>query len=154
MTEIGVISDTHGLLRPEALDALQGVSHILHAGDVVSNDIIPQLEAIAPVTVVRGNCDGGSVGGQLPMTETVQIEDAHIYMVHIREDLDIDPVAAGMHAVVFGHTHKPYESIQDGVLYYNPGSAGPRRFDLPITLARWTIDGTDIKTNLIELVAQ
>lgn len=149
MMEIGVISDTHGLLRPEAIDALQGVEHILHAGDVVGDDILPQLEAIAPVTAVRGNCDSGALARSLPITEAVQFEQATIYMIHIRESLDIDPASSGFQAVVFGHTHEPLCERRDGVLYLNPGSAGPRRFSLPITVARMRVDGVSVEAEII-----
>jgi uncharacterized protein len=134
MTLVGVISDTHGLLRPEVAAALANVSQILHAGDVGSADVLDQLRAIAPVTAVRGNVDTGRLAEALPMDALVSIGDADIYMLHNLREMDIDPKAAGIAAVVSGHTHTPLIDMLDGVLYLNPGSAGPRRFSLPISI--------------------
>ncbi len=153
MTEhlIGVISDTHGLLRPEALEALRGVSLILHAGDVGKPEILTQLEEVAPVKVVRGNVDRGEWAQQLPMTEVAQVGGVFIYMLHILEDLDLDPVAAGFRVVIFGHSHKPSQEVKRGVLYLNPGSAGPRRFKLPVSLALLRIRGGEVEVEGLEL---
>lgn len=131
---IGVISDTHGLLRQEAVQALAGCAHILHAGDVGDDAILDTLRKIAPVTAVRGNVDHEGVCGALPLTEAVEIEGKLLYLVHRREDLDLHPQAAGIAAVIFGHSHQPEISWTDDVLFFNPGSAGPRRFRLPITI--------------------
>lgn len=150
-TLVGVISDTHGLLRPEAAAALQGVDRILHGGDVDRPEILDALRTIAPVTVVRGNCDYGPFGRSLPLTEMVAIEDAWIYMIHILDDIDIRPAPDVCQAVVFGHTHKPVQYERNGVLYLNPGSAGPRRFSLPASLARLTVDGARIAAEHITL---
>ena len=137
---IGVISDTHGLLRPEALEALQGSELIIHGGDVGDASILGQLENIAPVHAVRGNVDQGELGKQLNHDEVVSWRGHLLYVLHILEELDLDPVAAGFHAVIFGHSHKPHSAYKKDVLYLNPGSAGPRRFSLPITVARISIE--------------
>jgi uncharacterized protein len=136
---VGVISDTHGLLRPEAMAALQGSDLILHAGDVGSADILTRLRTIAPTAAVRGNVDTAVWATALPMTEVVPLGDLHVFMLHDREALDLDPVAAGFAAVIFGHSHRPSADTRGGVLYLNPGSAGPRRFSLPVTVARLTV---------------
>jgi putative phosphoesterase len=136
---IGVISDTHGLLRPEALTALAGVEHILHAGDVGQIEILASLRAIAPVTAIRGNIDRSGACAELPETEMIELGGRVFYLVHAIEDLDISPRAAGVHAVVYGHSHRPSVEQRGDVLYLNPGSAGPRRFQLPITLALVTL---------------
>lgn len=133
---IGVVSDTHGLLRPEAIQALVGVDHILHAGDIGEPLVLDKLRWIAPVTAIRGNVDRSST---LPVTEAVELGGRLFYLVHSVHDLDIDPVAAGVAAVVCGHTHRAEQRWQNGVLYLNPGSCGPRRFDLPATLAKLTV---------------
>jgi len=148
--EIGVISDTHGLMRPEALDALGGVEHILHGGDVGEKRILDALSEIAPVTVVRGNVDGGTFGASLPLTEAVDLGGANIYMIHILDDLDIEP-AGNFDVVVYGHSHQPSIEEKNGVLYLNPGSAGPRRFNLPVSVARLHIDEGEVGAELIEL---
>jgi putative phosphoesterase len=130
---IGLISDTHGLLRPEAVKALQGSELIIHAGDVGTQGVLDGLRAIAPVIAVRGNIDKGE---ELPLTAVVEASDGWIYVLHDVKELDIDPAAAGFRMVVSGHSHKASQEQRGGVLYVNPGSAGPRRFRLPITLAR------------------
>ena len=134
--EVGVLSDTHGLLRPEVLAALAGVEHLLHAGDVGDPGILTRLEQIAPVTAIRGNIDRKGPCAQLPATTAVELGGKLLYLVHAIEDLDLKPSAAGISAVIYGHSHKPSIDTRDGVLYLNPGSAGPRRFRLPITVAR------------------
>lgn len=131
---IGVISDTHGLLRPEALAALKGCDHLLHAGDVGEITILERLRQIAPVTAIRGNVDTHNKCAALPATEVVELEDKLVYMLHNRNDLDLNPKAAGFAAVIFGHSHQPEIAWKDGVLYFNPGSAGPRRFQLPVSV--------------------
>ncbi len=135
---IGILSDTHGLLRPEALRALQGAGHILHAGDVGDPAILEALRVIAPVTAIRGNIDERGPCSRLPATETVELSGRIFYMLHDRHNLDLDPVAAGFAAVISGHSHRPAIEWRDDVLYFNPGSAGPRRFSLPITLGLLT----------------
>ena len=133
-TRIGVISDTHGLLRPEAVAALAGVDLILHAGDVGSEQVLEALREIAPVTAVRGNNDKASWAAALKLWETVEFAGRSLYMIHDIADLDVSPAAAGFAAVITGHSHKPSVRTQEGVLFVNPGSAGPQRFKLPITL--------------------
>ena len=132
---VGVLSDTHGLLRAEVPPALKGVDHILHAGDVGDITILRRLEQIAPVTAIRGNIDREGPCAELPASEAVQLGDSLIYMVHSLEDLDLNPSAARISVVVYGHSHKPVIETRGGVLYLNPGSAGPRRFRLPVCLA-------------------
>ena len=147
---IGVISDTHGLLRPEALAALRGATHILHAGDVGDIAILEALRAIAPVTAIRGNIDTHGPTKQLPATEAIELEGQLIYMLHSLAEIDLKPAAAGIAVVVYGHSHKPSVEMRNGVLYLNPGSAGPRRFKLPVTVARLHLDGTP-RAEIIEL---
>lgn len=131
---IGVISDTHGLLRPEAVEMLKGCAHILHAGDVGDNRILAALRKIAPVTAIRGNTDHSGKCAALPPTEAVELNGRLFYLVHDRKDLDLNPRAASIAAVIFGHSHQPEITWQDNVLYFNPGSAGPRRFQLPVSI--------------------
>ena len=133
---IGLISDTHGLLRHEALAALKGSDLIIHAGDIGKPEILGQLRALAPVVAVRGNIDKGSWAAQLPITAVVETRSARIYVLHDLQQLDLDPAAAQFRIVVSGHSHKISRTERSGVLYLNPGSAGPRRFRLPITVAR------------------
>ena len=137
---IGVISDTHGLLRPEALDALTGVEHIIHAGDIGSPEIVPRLREIASVTAIRGNVDGQPWAALFPETVTVTLANRSIHVLHDLAELGLDPAERAVDIVVAGHSHRPKVDTVDGVLYLNPGSAGPRRFRLPITVA--TIDLT------------
>ena len=136
MTVLGLISDTHGLLRPEALRALQGSDLVIHAGDVGRPEILDRLRSIAPVVAVRGNIDRGPWASALPATAVAESAGVRIYVLHDIHDLDLDPAAAGFHVVVSGHSHQPASAERAGVLYINPGSAGPRRFRLPITVAR------------------
>jgi hypothetical protein len=133
---IGLISDTHGLLRPEAVKALEGCGLIIHAGDVGKPEILEHLRAIAPVVAVRGNIDKGEWASRLPLTAVVEAGPARIYVLHDMQQLELDPAAAGFRMVVSGHSHKALREERGGVLYVNPGSAGPRRFRLPVTLAR------------------
>jgi uncharacterized protein len=135
---IGVISDTHGLLRPEAMRLLAGVDHIIHGGDIGNADIVPALRTIAPVTAIRGNVDTGDWAAEFANIELVELAGRSIYILHDLNSLQIDPTARGIHVVVSGHSHAPKAQTIDNVLYLNPGSAGPRRFKLPIALA--TID--------------
>jgi uncharacterized protein len=132
--KIGVISDTHGLLRPEAIQALRGVDHIFHAGDVGDKAILDQLSQLAPVTAIRGNIDRTGPCAELPEIELVELSGYAIYMLHDLQALDVDPVAAGIQVVISGHSHKPQVEWKKGVLYFNPGSAGPRRFSLPVSV--------------------
>jgi putative phosphoesterase len=148
---IGLISDTHGLVRPEALEALKGVDLILHAGDIGSLEVLKALEIIAPVIAVRGNNDKGQWASELPDWEVVKVGVVRIYMIHDVKKIDLNPAAAAFHAVVSGHSHKPAVDERNGVLYINPGSAGPRRFTLPVTVARLTVSGDAISAELIEL---
>jgi putative phosphoesterase len=137
--KIGVISDTHGLLRPEVAPALKGVERILHLGDVGKHSILEQLEKIAPVTAVRGNVDREGASGKLPETEVVLAEGRYIYMLHDLKTLHLDPAAGKFAAVLYGHTHVPNFHTKKGVLYFNPGSCGPRRFELPVTVGLLTV---------------
>jgi len=148
---IGVISDTHGLLRREALEALQGSELILHAGDIGPSDIIEQLRAIAPVHVVRGNCDHGQWAQALPETEVVSVGDTDIYMIHDLGLLDLNPGESGFALVIYGHSHHPSIEERDGVLYLNPGSAGAKRFSLPVSVAHLHLDGGVPRAEIIEL---
>jgi putative phosphoesterase len=145
---IGVISDTHGLLRPEAVEFLRGSEHIIHAGDIGSPEIVPSLEKIAPVTAIRGNVDVESWARKFPETEAVELGGRHIYVIHDVNALDLKPKAAGFDVVVSGHSHQSRHEIKDGVLYFNPGSAGPRRFSLPISVGRLEIGAAGIKVSL------
>ena len=137
---VGVVSDTHGLLRPELLLLLKGSDHILHLGDVGDPEILGKLSAIAPVTAVRGNIDTQGPCAQLPETEVVTLAGLDFYLLHNIQALDLDPAAAGFASVLYGHSHKPEIRRHKGVLYMNPGSCGPRRFQLPITCGQITID--------------
>lgn len=150
---VGVISDTHGLLRPQAVEALHGSELILHAGDVGSSDVLERIREIAPTVAVRGNVDTDSWAQVLPITEVVETGGLHLYILHELAKLDLDPRAAGFAAVISGHTHRPAAELRDGVLYLNPGSAGPRRFTLPITMARLEITGGRLTHEIIELRA-
>jgi len=150
--KIGVISDTHGLLRPEVAPALAGVDRILHLGDVGKISILSELEKIAPVTAIRGNVDHGGSCSELPETDVVLLEGRYIYMLHDLNTLHLDPAAAKFAAVLFGHTHAPTLYKKKGVLYFNPGSCGPRRFNLPISLGRLTIEADgEVQAELISL---
>lgn len=151
MVRIGLISDTHGLLRPEAKAYLQGSDRIIHAGDICDSTVLDELAVIAPVTAVRGNNDRGSWAQQLPETELLEAGDIFIYAIHDLSKLDIEPNMAGVKVVVSGHSHKPLIRDQDGVLYVNPGSAGPRRFKLPIAVGELMIDGSAVSARVVEL---
>ena len=151
MPRVGLISDTHGLLRPEAVAFLRGSDFIVHAGDVGDADIIARLEQLAPVTAVRGNNDRGPWAESIAETEVLQIDDVSIYVIHDIAELDLDPVAAGFQVVMFGHSHRPSSGTRDGVLYVNPGSAGPRRFKLPISVGDLQIVAGSVEARLVEL---
>ena len=152
MNTIGVISDTHGLLRPEALAALQGSDYIIHAGDIEDPAILEGLREIAPVTAVRGNVDHGSWAQKIPETNVLELEGASIYVLHILDNLDLKPEAAGFAAVIYGHSHVPKQEIKNGVLYFNPGSAGPRRFNLPVSVGRLRMEQGKIQAELLTLI--
>jgi putative phosphoesterase len=150
-TLVGVISDTHGLLRPEAVAALAGADLIIHAGDVGKPEVIEALRAIAPTHVVRGNIDTASWAAALPMTARVDVGQRRFFVLHEIAQLDLDPAAAGFAAVVYGHSHQPAIATRDGVLFLNPGSAGPRRFKLPIAVARVMVSGQELRPEIVEL---
>jgi putative phosphoesterase len=148
---VGVISDTHGLLRPQAVAALRGANMIIHAGDVGNPDVIKALEDVAPTFAVRGNIDKGTWAADLPMTELVEVGEQVFYVLHEISQLDFDPAEAGFAAVVFGHSHQPLIETRQGVLFLNPGSAGPRRFKLPIAVARIAVSGRYMHPEILEL---
>src|SRR6202158_1873759 len=148
---LGVISDTHGLLRPEAVKALHGSDRILHAGDIGAPEILQALAQIAPVTAIRGNVDTASWARALPQTEVVEAGGVSIYILHDLGQLDLKPEAAGFRVVVYGHSHQPKMEEKNGVLYFNPGSAGPRRFHLPVSVGRLTIGAGNVQAELVEL---
>jgi len=148
---VGIISDTHGLLRPEAVDALRDSQLIVHAGDVGDPEILEHLRAIAPTMAVRGNVDRGPWAKALPLTDVVEAGNLRLYVLHDLASLDLNPKAADFAAVISGHTHRPMAQVRDGVLYLNPGSAGPRRFTLPIAVARLRIAGDHLSHEIVEL---
>ncbi len=151
MARVGLISDTHGLLRPEAVAFLRGSDHIVHAGDIGDPNILKQLAALAPVTAVRGNNDRGAWAKAIPVADVLQAENVRIYVIHDIAELDVDPAAAGYQVVVSGHSHKPAVRERGGVLYVNPGSAGPRRFKLPIAVAELAVVGASVTATLAHL---
>jgi putative phosphoesterase len=151
LVTLGVISDTHGLLRPEAVEALRGSDRILHAGDIGAPEILEALAKIAPVTAVRGNVDTASWARGLRETEVVEAGSVSIYLLHDRGQLDLKPEAAGFRVVVYGHSHQPKIEEKIGVLYFNPGSAGPRRFRLPVSVGRLMIAAGKVKAELVKL---
>jgi uncharacterized protein len=148
---VGVISDTHGLLRPQALEALRGADIIIHAGDVGTPEVLEPLRALAPVHVVRGNVDQGAWTAAFPLTARVDVGGHIFHVLHIIADLDVDPAAAGLSAVVYGHSHKASIETRNGVLWLNPGSAGPRRFSLPVTVARVKVSAGRLRPEIVEL---
>ncbi|PYT17818.1 MAG: YfcE family phosphodiesterase [Acidobacteria bacterium] len=148
---LGVISDTHGLVRPEALRALHGSQLIVHAGDIGGPEVLQTLRSVAPVVAVRGNNDRGRWADRLKGTEIVQVGDVRLYVLHSIRELDLDPAAAGFRAVISGHSHRPSVEEREGVLYLNPGSAGPRRFSLPIALARLRVRAGLLEAEICEL---
>src|SRR4051812_12274544 len=151
MARLGIISDTHGLLRPEALAFLRGCEHIVHGGDIGTAQVLAQLAAIAPVTAVRGNNDKGAWADALPETELFEFNGTYIYAIHDLAQLDIEPSSAGVRVVVSGHSHKPVVEHREGVVYVNPGSAGPRRFRLPVAVAELVVNGAEINARIVEL---
>jgi putative phosphoesterase len=148
---IGVISDTHGLLRPEALAALRGSDYIIHAGDIGDLQILDKLAEIAPVTAVRGNVDHGAWAKRIPATNVLEIGEISIYVLHNIQDLDLKPEAAKFAAVVYGHSHVPKQEWKNGVLYFNPGSAGPRRFRLPVSVGRLLLNNGRVESEIAKL---
>jgi putative phosphoesterase len=148
---LGVISDTHGLLRPEAVAALTGVERIVHAGDIGDPEILRELGRLAPVSAVRGNNDRGGWAADIPETKVVEVGGVALYVLHDVHELDLDPRAAGFAAVIAGHSHQPRQEERDGVLYFNPGSAGPRRFRLPISVGRLTVAHGRVRGALVTL---
>lgn len=148
---VGVISDTHGLLRPSALDALEGCERIVHAGDVGEESILRQLAEVARVEAVRGNVDIEPWANRLPETLVVEVGEAALYVLHDLAMLDLDPVAASIQAVIYGHSHKPDVDHRDGVMFLNPGSAGPRRFHLPVSVAILTVRGREVDAEIVEI---
>jgi uncharacterized protein len=150
-TVVGVISDTHGLLRPQALAALRGSQIIVHAGDVGRAEVLDDLRTLAPTHAVRGNVDTAAWAQALPATETVAVGPCRLLLLHDIAELDLDPAAQGFAAVIFGHSHKPSIELRDGVLFLNPGSAGPRRFRLPVTIARLRVEGLRPYAEIVEL---
>ncbi len=149
---IGVISDTHGLLRPEALEALRGSEHIIHAGDIGAPEVLKKLASIAPVTAIRGNVDKGAWAQKLPKTEVVEIAGISIYILHDLAQLDVKPEAAGFRIVISGHSHVPKQETKNRVLYLNPGSAGPRRFKLPVSVGRLVVEGGNARGEIIPIL--
>jgi uncharacterized protein len=148
---VGIISDTHGLVRPEAVRALKGSELLIHAGDIGNPQVIEQLHEIAPTFVVRGNNDRGAWAADLPVTQVVEVGELLFYVLHEISQLDVDPAVAGFAAVVSGHSHQPSIQFRDGVLYLNPGSAGPRRFSLPVAVARVHVSGRQMRPEIVEL---
>lgn len=149
--KIGIISDTHSLVRPEAIAALQGSELILHAGDIGKPEVLDELREIAPVMAVRGNIDKSPWADDLPMTEAIEINGRFVYLIHNIAELDLDP-AGHFDVVIFGHSHKPCHEIRDGVLYFNPASAGPRRFSLPVSVGEMKIDANGIQLRHVALL--
>ena len=151
MTHLGIISDTHGLLRLEAIDVLKSSDLIVHAGDVGSGDILPALRDIAPVYAVRGNVDNGAWAQALPLTEAFEVEKSAVYVYHGHLPLELDPAAGGFNVVISGHSHQPSIEQRGNVLYINPGSAGRKRFKLPVSLAKLTVAGSEVQAELVYL---
>ncbi|MBD2102680.1 metallophosphoesterase family protein [Leptolyngbya sp. FACHB-261] len=150
-TQVGVISDTHGLLRPEAIEALKASDLILHAGDIGKPEVLEGLRAIAPVIAVRGNNDREAWAELIPERETVEVEKVAVHILHIGQELKLGSQTANVRVVITGHSHKPRLEEQGGILFLNPGSAGPRRFKLPISVAHLHIDGTEVRAQIVEL---
>jgi len=148
---VGIISDTHGLIRPEAVAALKGADLIIHAGDVGTPDVLDALRKLAPTFVVRGNIDKADWAGALPATTDVEIGGLMFHVLHDIAELDVDPAAVGYAAVVYGHSHQPSIDLRAGVLFLNPGSAGPRRFKLPVSIARVSVSGQQLRPEIVEL---
>ena len=151
MPRVGLISDTHGLVRPEALAFLRGSDFIVHAGDIGDADVLKELRGLAPVTAVRGNNDKGPWADGIAETEVLRVGEVFIYVLHNLAELDLDPAAAGFQVVVSGHSHQPLIEERDKVLYVNPGSCGPRRFKLPVAVAELQVAGRSVKVRIVEL---
>src|SRR5215470_4731822 len=151
MKTIGVISDTHGLLRPEALEALRGVDSIIHGGDIGAPEVLEALRGLADLVAIKGNNDRGAWARDVPETAALSVESIEIYIIHNVNDLDFNPAVAGFRVVISGHSHNPSLKEKDGVLYINPGSAGPRRFKLPIAVARLKIDGASVDAEILQI---
>jgi uncharacterized protein len=149
---IGVISDTHGLLRPEALTALRGSDYIIHAGDIGDPEILSKLASIAPVTAIRGNVDLDPRAQKLPATNVLEVGGVSIYILHNLAQLDLKPEAAGFAVVIYGHSHEPKQETKHGVLYFNPGSAGPRRFKLPVTVGKLIVEGGRVRGEILQIL--
>jgi uncharacterized protein len=149
---IGVLSDTHGLLRPEAVEALRGSEHIIHAGDIGAPEILDKLRTLAPVTAIRGNIDQESWARKLQETEVVEIGGIAIYVLHDLAQLDLKPKASGFQVVISGHSHIAKQETHESVLYFNPGSAGPRRFKLPVTVGRLTVEPATVRGEIVKLI--
>jgi len=152
MAVIGVISDTHGVLRREAITALQGSDHIIHVGDIGHPAILDRLNEIAPVTAVRGNVDKGAWAQKIPESNVLEVEGVSIYVLHILDELDLKPEAAGFAAVIYGHTHVSKQEVKNGVLYFNPGSAGPKRFNLPVSIGKLVVRKGRIEAEVLDLL--
>ncbi len=148
---IGVISDTHGLLRPEALEALRGSEQIIHAGDIGAPEILEKLAKIAPLTAIRGNVDKGAWARKLPKTEVLEVGGVAVYVLHDLAELDLKPETAGFAAVISGHSHIAKQEVRAGVLYFNPGSAGPRRFKLPVTVGRLIVESGNVRGEVVKI---
>jgi putative phosphoesterase len=146
---IGLISDTHGLIRPQALAVLRRVDLIIHAGDIGKPDVLKALKAIAPLVAIKGNVDKGSWAKSLPETKQLKIGEARVFAIHNVNELDFNPAARGFQVVISGHSHKPSVLMRDGVLFVNPGSAGPKRFKLPVTIARLRVDRVDVSAEIV-----
>lgn len=151
MLRIGLISDTHGLLRPEAISFLQACDYIVHGGDIGGLHILDALSALAPVAAVRGNNDKGNWAERLRQDEWLQFEDIFVYVIHDLAELLIDPAAAGVQVVVSGHSHAPLINERNGVLFVNPGSSGPRRFKLPISIGELVVEGNTVSARIVDL---
>lgn len=151
---IGVISDTHGLLRPEALAALRGSDSIIHAGDIGDPDILKQLAEIAPVTAIRGNVDRDRWAREIPSTSVLEVGAVSIYVLHNLNGLNLKPEAAGFDVVVYGHSHVSAQEMKNGVLYFNPGSAGPRRFRLPVTVGRLKVKNGKVSGEMVGILPE
>jgi len=150
MLRVGLISDTHGLLRPEAKAFLQGSDYIVHAGDICEQGVLDELATLAPLVAVRGNNDKGEWANRLSETELLQVGTVGVYVIHDLSQLHLNPAAAGVRVVVSGHSHKPVVKERDGVLYVNPGSAGRRRFRLPVAVGELMVDGEEVKARIVE----
>lgn len=151
MIRLGVISDTHGLIRPQALDALRGCQALLHAGDIGSREVLDALQALAPVTCVRGNNDLDDWASRIPESITIEIESVRIHLLHDLKELVLDPAAQRLGVIVAGHSHRPAMQTRGGVLYFNPGSAGPRRFKLPVAVGVLEVGNGAVQGRIVEL---